>query len=86
MEFAGVKTVRRSRYGWRSREEEREGKRRSRSRPGRGVSPAGSVRSFDSTGRGRSSSVGSTRTVKGRDMGVEKGGWLGRGRGRRWGR
>ncbi|KAK4655010.1 hypothetical protein QC762_0071560 [Podospora pseudocomata] len=82
MEFAGVRTVRRSRYGWRSREEEREGRKRSRSRRGRGVSPAGSVRSFDSTGRGRSPSVGSTGTVKGRDMGVKKRGEAGEGEGK----
>ncbi|KAK0673123.1 hypothetical protein QBC41DRAFT_333790 [Cercophora samala] len=68
MEYVGAKTVKRSMYGCRSQEEERERRARSRSRRERGVSPAGSVRSFDSTGRARSSSVDSNGTIKVRDM------------------
>ncbi|KAK4179103.1 hypothetical protein QBC36DRAFT_364812 [Triangularia setosa] len=70
MEDVGVKTMKRSRYGWRSREEERE--RRGRRRRDRGVSPAGStgrVGSVDALGRSRSRSVRSNRTVKENDYG-----------------
>ncbi|KAK4198756.1 hypothetical protein QBC40DRAFT_330455 [Triangularia verruculosa] len=61
MEDVGVKTVRRSQYGWRSKEEERE--RRARRRD-RSVSPAGSNGGIGTLGRSKSRSVASDRTAK----------------------